>query len=450
MAGTSDNQLPFNSQALMKAGLRDGKQAEWRIEGVRGLILVVKPSGVATWFYKYTVHEGGKRKFRTVKIGRRDGTTLGDARRRAEELRHEIEDGTDVAKEAETKAAAEKAKAEAFTLRGLFEARCEADGERAERTLHDYRQALELDVFPVLGDLPAAEITADQIADVLERVEARSKHSAHRARSALGSTYRWAVRRRKAGIRVNPTVGLAFTYQGPPRERVLSDAELATLWRGLDAGHGLSEPLRIILKLCVLTGQRESEVAGARRDELRLDGDRPLWRIAGTRTVDGERVEGRMKAKREQIVPLVPSAVALFRRALELGRDREWVFPAETARLTGERARTAPRKPHINGESVSRAMARLRDKIGLEDARVHDLRKTITTWLREAGVSRDVCDLILHHAKQGVTGSHYDFSTLEGPVRRALEVWASHLQAVFAGNAQAAAGNVVAFKPAVA
>jgi hypothetical protein len=39
-------------------------------------------------------------------------------------------------------------------------------------------------------------------------------------------------------------------------------------------------------------------------------------------------------------------------------------------------------------------------------------------------VSSDVCDLILHHARKGVTASHYDFSTLEGPVRKALQDWA--------------------------
>ena len=49
---------------------------------------------------------------------------------------------------------------------------------------------------------------------------------------------------------------------------------------------------------------------------------------------------------------------------------------------------------------------------------VHDQRKTVTTWLREEKlVSSEVCDLILHHARKGVTASHYDFSTLEGPVR---------------------------------
>ena len=83
-------------------------------------------------------------------------------------------------------------------------------------------------------------------------------------------------------------------------------------------------------------------------------------------------------------------------------------------------------------------MARLREHAELNDARVHDLRKTVTTWLREEKmVSSDVCDLILHHARKGVTAMHYDFSTLEGPVRQALQVWADHVETVAAGPNEA-------------
>jgi hypothetical protein len=93
-------------------------------------------------------------------------------------------------------------------------------------------------------------------------------------------------------------------------------------------------------------------------------------------------------------------------------------------------------------------MARLRARSGLDDARVHDFRKTVTTWLREVKlVSSDVCDLILHHARKGVTASHYDFSTLEGPVRQALQSWADHVEAVARGSgASGAENNVVQWR----
>ena len=229
-------------------------------------------------------------------------------------------------------------------------------------------------------------------------------------------------------MRINPTNGLGFTHRSKPRNRVLSDAELGKLWNGISGAPGISDEMRIVLKLAVLTGQRrESEIAGAVAKELRLTESNPTWRIPSER----------MKRKnREQIVPLSTQAATLFEQALSMNLGSAYVFPAHT--LTPQ-----SRKPHINGESVSRAMARLREKIGLKDARVHDLRKCVVTWLREhQGVSGDVCDLILHHARGGVTASHYDFATLQGPVRKALQSWSDHIEAVAAGQ-KAPKANVV-------
>jgi integrase len=411
MAGTAKNVVAYNEQAVAKkARAKVAKQREWKIEGVPGLSLTVKPSGVATYYVRYQAGHGNKRQHRREALGRHGLIDLAEARTKALEVMTSVAKGGDPVGEA-------AAGARALTFRQLFATRRAKDGARASRTLEDYQRSLDADVFPELGDLPAGEITGEQIARVLENVEARSKHAAHKARSAIGSTFRWAVKRRK--VKANPTIGLGFTVQSRPRNRVLSDDELKVLWNAADNGAGLSEAMRLILKLAILTGQRESEVAGALTSELQLDTANPKWRIPSER----------MKRKnREQIVPLSTQAVALFRRAIELSPGSRHVFPADTTRA---RVGRNPRRPHINGESVSRAMARLRERVGLEDARVHDLRKTVTTWLRETKlVSSDVCDLILHHARKGVTASHYDFSTLEGPVRAALQAWADHVWSI--------------------
>jgi integrase len=425
--GKSRRVLPFNGQSIEAAGPIDGKQTEYRIEGERGLILVVTPENTGTYYFRYTVGQGKARRFRSENIGRRDEITHHYARERAAELRLAVGRGADPVAEGD-------ARRNATTFDALFAERLSKDTTKADRTLEDYKRALEADhVLSTpekpgsLGPHPASDITADQIAKVLEDIEARSKHAAHKVRSAIGSTFRWGMKRRK--VRQNPTLGLGFTVQSKPRNRVLNATELGTLWQAIDTGPGLSEPMRIILKLAVLTGQRESEVAGAIVTELQLDAANPKWRIPSER----------MKRKnREQIVPLSRQAVVLFKRAIELSNGSHYAFPADMSRA---RTGTQTRVPHINGESVSRAMARLRERASLDDARVHDLRKTVTTWLREEKrVSSDVCDLILHHARKGVTASHYDFSTLEGPVRDALQMWSEHVERVgrAAGSGEAA------------
>jgi integrase len=81
-------------------------------------------------------------------------------------------------------------------------------------------------------------------------------------------------------------------------------------------------------------------------------------------------------------------------------------------------------------------MRRLRERIKLEDARVHDFRKCLTTWLAENGVSRDVRKAILHHAPEDVTDAHYTFAQHETAVRSALRAWGDHIAAVVAKQEQ--------------
>jgi integrase len=428
MNNTTTNLLPLNVKAIKAAKARGGKPTEYRVKGSRGLVLIVQASGKASWFCFYHTRQGLRRRLRKYWLGSRDVTNLADAREGAAKIMRAAEKGQDPVGEAE-------AKRGALTFRSLFEQRLAVDKDTAARTLEDYRKALELDVFPRIGDVPAVELTTDQIADVLERIERRSRHSAHRARCAIGSTYRWAVRRSK--LRRNPVVGLGFTVRPVPRERVLSDDEWHKLWKGIESAPGMAEPMRIILKLAILTGLRESEVAGGRASEIRLDDPLPRWTIGRTVSRAGQKVEGRMKRKsRDHVLPLAPQAVALLRRALELNYGSEFIFPADLTRTRNDRT---PRKPHINGESVSRAMARLREGIRLEDVRVHDFRRCITTWLAERGVPREVRKHILHHGPEDVTDAHYDFSTLQGPVRSALQAWADHVCALAARQQPAVA-----------
>jgi integrase len=75
-------------------------------------------------------------------------------------------------------------------------------------------------------------------------------------------------------------------------------------------------------------------------------------------------------------------------------------------------------------------MAKVTAEAKIEDARIHDLRKVVTSWLRENGVGQDVVDLILHHVPQGVTATHYDFSNQLPAMRRALQAWADHVWVV--------------------
>lgn len=428
MAREAKNVVKANDQAIARVARTEvAKQSEWKVEGVPGLSLVVTPGGAATFYVRYHVGRKPNVKWKRTALGRyaqggHGGLSLADARSKALELAREIELGGDpIQQEAE--------RAKALTLRALFAARLERDAETHARTMDDYRQALERDVFPELGNQLADAITPDQFATLLERIEDRAKHAAHKVRSGLGSTYRWAQRRRL--VKVNPIAGLAFTHQSQRRKRVLSDAELKALWQAIDAANNVEPPTKAIIKLAVLTGQRNSECAGMELAELKgLDSATPRWDIPAER----------MKRKSDnQHVPLPPQAVAVIKAALP-NSDGKYVFPG----TTHGRQKGAWRQEHIGQETVSRAFSRIAKLAKLTDARLHDMRKCVTSWLAEHGhATPEVLDAILHHGRKGVTGSHYNFALYEGQVRKALGLWADHIVHL-ASTAATDRSNVVA------
>ena len=98
-----------------------------------------------------------------------------------------------------------------------------------------------------------------------------------------------------------------------------------------------------------------------------------------------------MKRKdRDQYVFLSKQARDLFASAAALAGSSEYVFPATTH---GRQVEGVERE-HISQESVSRAAARAAKLAGLEDVHLHDLRKSITSWLGDQGERSDVLDRV--------------------------------------------------------
>lgn len=184
----------------------------------------------------------------------------------------------------------------------------------------------------------------------------------------------------------------------------------------MDVSNRLSQAMKLILRLAILTGQRRSEVAGARVDEL----------VGANWIIPADVVkratiakEGRMKNGTEQRINLSAEAAALFREAVIDCSDGTYLFPANDRRIAeGKRTRL----PHIHGESVTMAMSRLREDAGIEDITVHDMRRAMGNWLKDNGHGREVRDLMLSHQDQSVDAQHYSNSArMESQCREAWQ-----------------------------
>lgn len=173
----------------------------------------------------------------------------------------------------------------------------------------------------------------------------------------------------------------------------------------------MSPPVVQIVRLALLTGLRRTEIAAATKAELELNSSTPVLTIP----------RGRAKNRTAHRVPLSSHAAQIFRQAVADKPDSAFVFPG--ARTSG----------HIAERSVSKAMERTREKIGIKEVTIHDLRRTVGTYLSRLGVPKHIRERILNHGgsrKGNLTDGVYNIYEYEIEKRAALELWADALAAI--------------------
>ena len=127
------------------------------------------------------------------------------------------------------------------------------------------------------GAKPVTEITRRDVVKVVEFIADRgAKYQAHNVLGHVRAFFNWAINRGIYGLETSPCDRLkpaALIGERAPRQRVLSDAEIAALWRvtgGQAPDNQMIEfyPFGPLYRLLLLTGQRKAEVAGARWREF--------------------------------------------------------------------------------------------------------------------------------------------------------------------------------------
>ena len=231
-----------------------------------------------------------------------------------------------------------------------------------------------LHIAPRIGSKSASKLTRLEIKAVLDDITVNvGRPTARFVRDTICGIYTWAE---DAGIiTAHPARGIKLAGKEKPRNKAWAPDDLKRFWIELDDMHG--SPSAVALKLLVLLGKRIGEVCGARQRDLRLDGEHPGWFLPAPD----------MKNREEHDVPLPPLAVELFRAALKLAGEHEFVFPP----------RNGSKGPHMSTTGLTTTRMRILDELGIEGLTTHDLRTTLNTGTRALGVAHDVRKALLSH-----------------------------------------------------
>ncbi len=395
--------------------------------GMPGLRLVVqpKPSGAKSWCVRYRY--GGRP--RKLTLGLYPRVDLVKARARAKDALEAIERGEDpAADKIARRALQQEPTSDEDNFSVLVQRWLQTDVIPRTRRWRDVAGLLGLLIDrenskpskPAFRRVPGGLVArwAERPVDAIRRRdviavidECRLRGTgivANRVLSALGRFFTWCCARDI--IRASPTLGLRKPVAEIARERVLTDAEIVVIWRATTGG----TPFGDLVRLLILTGQRRAEVAGMNWPEIDLVAC--AWTLAGPRTKNG----------RPHIVPLSATAVDLLEAASRYANG-DYLFG-----LGGETAFSG------FSRSKGRLDAKIKKATGddLATWTLHDLRRTVATRMADLGVMPHVVEAVLNHvsgSKAGVAGI-YNRSLYEPEKRKALELWAKHVEGCVAAQ----------------
>lgn len=392
------------------------EEKQYKVSDGDGLALIVKPNGTKLWWFRYRF--GGKEK--TLALGIYPVITLKDARERTQKAKKLLADGADPmeikknTKAAIVEAAAKSAETVEAISREWFE---KFSAQWVDSHGSKILRRLERDLFPWIGKDEIKSVPPASLLAVLRRVEARGAlETAHRLHQNCGQIWRYAVATGRAERDITGDLKGAL----PPAKEthlgaITKPEEIGSLLRSIDEYKG-SEVVRLALRLAPYVFVRPGELRHAEWTEFPSfddEGATEEWIIPA----------GKMKAKRQHVVPLSRQVIQILAELKEITGDGKYLFPAINSR---DRC--------LSDTALLMALRRM--GYTKEEMTAHGFRAMASTNLEQLGYDVRLIELQLAHADTNDVRAAYkrDTSRLQIEQRRAMmQHWADYLDSLRAG-----------------
>jgi integrase len=361
-------------------GSNNKKDVRWD-DSLSGFGVRIYPSGKKSFVLFYRAR--GRQRF--MVLGQYGPLTLEQARRMATTKLAEVIGGSDPIV---TKHRATRGK----TLKDLCIDYIEFHAKPHKRSWRKDLSRLTNHVIPHIGNLRVNAIVQSDIAELHRKVTSQTRYEANRVLEVLSTMFNkatsWGY-----DISGNPAKGIQENRE-VKRDRWLRAEEIQRFAEALESEPNLYA--RKCLWLLLLTGCRKNELLTLTWQNVDMFGRR----IALPDT----------KSSNNHSVPLSEEALALLRTLpREIGNP--YVFPGSKA---GQ---------HL--VNIDKAWYRVRKAAKITDVRIHDLRRSVGSWLAQSGYSLHLIGNLLNHASPQTTAVYARLA--EGNVRDALQEHGSNI-----------------------
>ena len=401
---------------------------------IPGFGVRVHPSGRKTFVLTYRPR--GRPTPKRIVLGAYGVLTIDEARKLARQMLLDVKTGADPLEE-------RRKLRDGETVKDLARIYLERHAKPHKKTWPEDERRLRKYVLPALGAKRIEEVRRGDVARLHSRIGETAPYEANRVLALLSTMF---AKAEEWGLvdegHPNPARKIQ-PFRERSRERWVTPAEMPRLVEAINA-----EPdprVRAAIKLYLLTGMRRSELLRLRWCDI--DFERREIRLADT------------KAGRPHVVPLSSVAEAIL-RDLPRGIGGAYVFPGDVpgkplvniakpwsrirARfwLYGNPDRAAELRAQAEADVARRSKHAAKGPEAVEarllalaqneakregDLRLHDLRRTVGSWLAMSGASLPLIGKVLNHSNASTTQIYARIA--EDAARQALEEHGERLRA---------------------
>ncbi|ASN85267.1 DUF4102 domain-containing protein [Pectobacterium versatile] len=378
-----------------------------------GLLLFVKPSGTKTWRFRYYHPQTKKRT--TLTFGSYPAISLADARQMREATKALLEKSIDPQFHQQQQREQEQAiNLNTFAKVSADWYEVKKSQPLAENTIKDIWRSLEKYVFPFIGTLPITQLTARHFITALEPIQASGKlETVKRVSQRINEVMDYAVN--SGLIPANPAAKIRKAFQTPVKTHMptIRPEALPGLMKTLSVA-SIELQTRLLIEWQLLTVTRPAEAAETRWCEINLAEN--TWTIPA----------GRMKMRREHVIPLPPQALAILDAMKPISGHREYLFPSSKD----------PKQP-MNSQTANAALRRMGYKGVLVS---HGLRAIFSTAANEEGFPPDVIEAALAHVDTNEVRRAYNRSTYLEQRKILMCWWGEFVETAASGKVMASEG----------
>lgn len=246
-------------------------------------------------------------------------------------------------------------------------------------------------LIPIIGHMPAKAITGLDFVKIHSDISFHAPYQANRVIEIASSIYsraiRWGV------LDYNPAKAVDHNRERK-RDRFVLKSEMPRLVAALEEESNKAAVNAI--KLLLFTGMRKNEILCAKWQDVNFD-KKTLF-VKDT------------KSGRPLHQPLIGPAIELL-KSIEPLPENPYIIPG------------AIKGKHL--VNLDKPWYRIRTKAGLEDVQIHDLRRTVGSWLAQSGYSLNLIGQVLNHSSVQSTQVYSRFTN--DSLQEALETYGDEL-----------------------